>query len=588
MAFPNAEQNRVLTHRGQPLVVLAGPGTGKTASLVARMFQILAEDINIPVAFITFTRTSRRDTYTKLIERFGSKVAKYEAEDTFPKVSTLHTFAKSIVHRRANLVGLKSDFPVLVSSQNEDLLIIQEAVADIGISLDSQRLRDYIAADSCGADVSPDYLKASGEDIDRVITRVKDLMRFYNTIDINGLVLAGRYILERDPGIVGDLFLHVDEYQDLNKADQIFVDTLISAGCREIVVAGDDDQSIYGRRFANPEGIRYLIGKEGWASVIFKEGHRVPPHIFRAAQALLKLQKRTGHDKGLSTPQDDGRKVDVFQCTSTSLQCDKIVQTIRQLMKRNNEKEQKCKYSDFMVLSPHKKAVVQIAKCLEAAGIPTRKKESKPIPPDLWQVLLLLRMVCGDDNVSLRQWLPIIGLSEDEIRAIRLNAESKGRTLFEEVGRGGEEKIIEFLGHFEGLRASKNDLKELMGVAGLVRRLYQWYGILETEEEVSEEDKVLLTTLHSAKGLEAPFVLITHLEDRFMPNPSLDQDEETRVLYVGMTRAKEELFLLFCERFDRAKRRRLQRRAMSPFLLEIAPHLRISRWRRAPRKSSRR
>jgi superfamily I DNA/RNA helicase len=115
-----------------------------------------------------------------------------------------------------------------------------------------------------------------------------------------------------------------------------------------------------------------------------------------------------------------------------------------------------------------------------------------------------------------------------------------------------------------------------LSVPCLLRVLYEEYGLLDPGEDAPDEDTVLLSTLHSAKGLEARVVYIAHLDDRFIPNRSRDPDEEVRVLYVGMTRAKERLELPFSERYDPDAHRYI-RDAGSPFLGFIADHLVVAR-----------
>src|SRR5687767_12418777 len=135
MAFPSDDQRRVIEHRGAPLVVLAGPGSGKTATLVARIMGVLSKDVNAPVTFVTFTRMSRRDTARKLEDRFGKEQRAPDDDLTLPRVATLHTFAKSIVHRGAHHLGLGSDFTVLVPYR-EDEIVFEEARDDLGLDVD--------------------------------------------------------------------------------------------------------------------------------------------------------------------------------------------------------------------------------------------------------------------------------------------------------------------------------------------------------------------------------------------------------------------------------------------------------------------
>ncbi len=100
MPFPSHEQELVINHRGSPLIVVAGPGTGKPRTLVERMIQLLQEDHSREVSFVTFTRTSMRDTEKKLVRSLGEEILEV-INIKFPRVSTLHTYAKSIHHRLA-------------------------------------------------------------------------------------------------------------------------------------------------------------------------------------------------------------------------------------------------------------------------------------------------------------------------------------------------------------------------------------------------------------------------------------------------------------------------------------------------------
>jgi DNA helicase-2/ATP-dependent DNA helicase PcrA len=110
--FPDKYQRKVMEHRGHPLVVVAGPGSGKTRTLVERARTILAADPNSSIVFVTFTRSSRRDTQRKL-EEVLAKNGKTRRAD-FPRVSTLHGFAKSVVHKAPTVAGLDSQFSILV------------------------------------------------------------------------------------------------------------------------------------------------------------------------------------------------------------------------------------------------------------------------------------------------------------------------------------------------------------------------------------------------------------------------------------------------------------------------------------------
>ena len=139
MCFPTEQQAKVINHTGKPLVVIAAPGTGKTRTIVTRMIKLLKEDPNREVSFITFTRTSRRDTESKVRKDVG-KEAFEEATFIFPRVSTLHTYAKSIVHRYAQLINRENNFSIMIWEKGEHLLLASELIGDLNLVIEPPRL----------------------------------------------------------------------------------------------------------------------------------------------------------------------------------------------------------------------------------------------------------------------------------------------------------------------------------------------------------------------------------------------------------------------------------------------------------------
>ena len=248
-------------------------------------------------------------------------------------------------------------------------------------------------------------------------------------------------------------------------------------------------------------------------------------------------------------------------------------------------------YKDFMVLCPTRAIADTVAKRLkEKWDIPVRSVARMPIPDELWRVLLVLRMANTDDDLALRQWLEVLNLSPTEVRHIRDAALAEEKTLFDSVRESANQTLRRFIKDLDDLRGARDDVsawlkkakflagaselpfeEELKSMSGLISRIYEEYGLLDSEETGTEADEILVTTLHSSKGLEAEVVFIVQMSSRYMPNPSRDRDEELRVLYVGMTRAKKELYLSSSYIFDANTHRRY--RSPSPFLELIPDHL---------------
>jgi superfamily I DNA/RNA helicase len=188
MPFPSEQQAAVMAHRARPLIVVAGPGTGKTRTLVERMIGLLAEDQSREVSFITFTRASRRDTHSRLERAFGESVFD-QPRLIFPRTSTLHTYAKSLVHRYADAIGRQSNFSMLIENKGEKDLLLRELIEDLQIDIDISVLSEGISCYRC-TEEWPYGFPLSPSNRIRVLEHFEELLCFYNTFDMEGIVIA--------------------------------------------------------------------------------------------------------------------------------------------------------------------------------------------------------------------------------------------------------------------------------------------------------------------------------------------------------------------------------------------------------------
>ncbi len=595
------EQLRMIRHRGKPLIVFAGPGTGKTKTLVQRTIGILQGEPDADVAFITFTRASCRDTNT----RIRCTLEATEQTDRTARASTLHGFAKHLAHRFADKLGLTRDF-IILAPRREGNLIAKEIIEDFGLDITPTELRELLSElRSTGTVRSPHPM--TQEQMNRAAAKYDVLLRLYDASDMEGLVLGAERYLREGGAVAERLFMHVDEYQDLNPLDQKLVRAILETDGAEIVVVGDDAQSIYGGRHAHPAGIRTLMADGSWERAQFTQCFRLPPHVLVAAEALLQQHRAPLQKRSFISTQHAQERVPIFQCTSEGVEARWVAKRVTELLRTGHRLRttEPLKKQDIMVLCPSKSLVEKFSETLETQGIATRKKKGQEIPEDMWQLLLLLRLVKGDDSLALRQWLELIGISLSDICRIRQEAEQKGERFFEYVRQTGPAAWQAIVKALDGLRLYRDDARmlaqqlkvatafqlppslieqleallpaeaeELLSVEALVTRVYERYGIIESEDEVPDEDKVLVTTLHSSKGLEAQAVFVVEMTDRYMPNPARDRDEEVRVLYVAMTRTLQLLYFSFSDRFVRGKGR-LGIEAMSPFLQGIQQYLAV-------------
>ena len=602
--FPSKDQQKIIDHRGRPLVVVAGPGTGKTATVVERMIKILLEDPSRVVSFLTFTRASRADTEEKLKKAVGKQSASDSPLD-LPRASTLHTFAKSLVHRYAATVGLQDDFSVLNEPMGETDLIVSEVIEDLASTLETDELKHALSYyHSMG--VWPADLRLSASERKQALESFSALIGFYNATDMEGIVWKACEVLARGTSALPPVYLQVDEYQDLNPIDQQLVRLASGSESSEVVVVGDDAQSIYGFRYANPDGLRELWTSDEWAQVSLDSSYRLPSHILRAAHALVKDRGYLG--AGIDVPPDDGKLVLTLRCTKSFLQAEAIGKHIDYLFANSKKVSgEVLAYSDFMVLCPNKVQVGQIAEGLTETGIPVNTASEQAMSESTWTFLLLLRMLSKRDGLALRQWLQRVGLDESQIRTLRRQAQERRQSLYDWCESSENASIQRFFNALERLRKSQMDPSEfrdaLVAVPGflpdddlwklvddslsnlpffaqMITHIQGAHGIQEEAPSHAEadptENSVLVATMHSSKGLEAEFVFLAWMNEGFMPTPGRDILEEERVFYVALTRAKQDVVMLCFERYDK-KRGYLKGEAMSPFLKAIEGHLDIKR-----------
>jgi superfamily I DNA/RNA helicase len=611
MSFPNEEQKRVVDFTGRPMIVVAAPGTGKTSTIVARMEKLLGENPDRDVSFITFTRSSRKDTEHKIRKSIGVK-ALDEAKCNFPRVSTLHTYAKSITHKYASLVGYSSNFVVPIEAMGELDLVCQEVIDILGLDVELKAFKhDILSYRNLGK--WKEDCRIHGVDRTVAIEKFKSHLKYYNAIDLQGLVVLASDILKQNPTGFPRVFLQVDEYQDLNPADQNLISLIYSSGNSKIVVVGDDAQSIYGFRDANPGGIKTLWESSDWEHVNFTRSHRLPVHILRASQALIRDKEYLGGR--VEIPEDNGRRITTLECTNSDIQIGAIAKEIKQIIATKKKTDGgSLSYKDFMVLCPTSNFVSTAAKKLKGQhNIPTRQKENKTIPDDQWRLLLVLRMLNNNDSLALRQWLDIMKIDPTIIHSYTTDALKASKSLFTFCGTVENPLLEELFRNLDGLNDSINEIelfksrlvefpslnienslfpeigliidditKQTRSIGSMIQTIHEKFGIYEPENSFPDEDSVLVTTMHSAKGLEADFVFILWLNKDFMPASGRDIEEELRVFYVALTRAKQDVYLTFYEKFETY--RLLKTEAMSPFLHKIIDNLIIKRIKKSDLK----
>lgn len=600
------DQIEAASHLGMHARVLAGPGTGKTLTL-SRRVRFLVESAGVDpenMLVLTFTRAAAAVLREQVEEQLGA----WEAE--MPRVSTLHSFALRQIVRNQNLVVVFPQ-PLRIADDWEERNIIQEDLKRL-IDSNVKEVREKFKQ------LSADWetLNAESQDWEQLFPDPRFLGAWLQHRRIYGYTLRSElvYQLKRALEQIDDLALEsdyrhvlVDEYQDLNKCDLEIMRRIAEEGA-ELFVAGDDDQSIYGFRYAHPEGIRrFCDDYSPSAELTLRTCHRCDRKILELGLFVANLDPQRVH-KPLG-PRDDAAEGEVHllrfhhenhEATGVAAVCNHLL----------NEVE----YSprDILVLMRSDRNRVfsnlLVEHCSEA-GVPMGLivDETPPLDTDEGRLFAsLLRLsVSSRDHLAYRSALALranrlgettfrtlYGLSEREEIGFLDSVEmaindSTSRHRFRRILAAEHGEIMAIVQRFretlpvwspreseenlrEGIQELARDIIEdeerRNAVTGYLTDLIEEVGALTVTElldgltatvgDVEQkllEDKISVLTMHRAKGLTADAVVIIAADDELIPGPNKEGDER-RLLYVSLTRAKHHLFITYSTRRYGAQR----------------------------------
>jgi DNA helicase-2/ATP-dependent DNA helicase PcrA len=605
----NHEQRNAVLHAGGPLLIIAGAGSGKT-KVITHRFAHLAKK-HSPGCILTVTFTN------KAAEEMKERIAALIQKDTKQCwIGTFHSQCLKILRREIKNIGYSSDFSIL--DEDDQLALIRHILKELnlyealfkGVLQNISKLKSSM--------VSPkDFMeKLDGfsfeERLAKVYLRYEDELRKSNALDFDDLITMTIRLFEEQPKILKKyqgIFEHVlvDEFQDTNPAQYRLVKTLADAHGR-ICVVGDDDQSIYRFRGADINNILSFERDFPDATIVkLEQSYRCSQSILDVSGGIIsRNQKR--REKKLWTEKGAGEVVCYYWLNSEEEEAKHIVRTIRELYLKNNYS-----HSDFAILYRINTQSRVLEDYLQSEGIPYKvmggvsfyhRKEIKDITA---YIKLILNK---DDNVSLRRIIntPQRGIGASTISKVEQHAKKKGTSLFAAakallrangIVSSMKEKLEAFVALIDKLSERayrdtadlirailesteytkdlederKEHIEELIssGTGKEVLEFMDKLSLMSPLDDSASRGAVSLITLHSAKGLEFPVVFISGLEEGLLPyfkakTPD-EIAEERRLLYVGMTRARDILSL------TGARRRRLfskiKEQKPSRFLLDL-------------------
>ena len=600
----NPQQAEAVSYTEGPLLILAGAGSGKTRVLTHRIAYLIKEKGIDPYSIlsITFTNKAAGEMKDRLATMVGYVTSKMWVS-TFHSacVKLLRRDADILGYKRSFTIYDSADQRTLVQSilkeQNLDdrkfsPRSIQETI--------SQAKNQLYSPERFEREVSGYYDSKVAE----IYYRYQEKLKANNCMDFDDLIMQAVILLGKSPEILSYYqnkfqYVMVDEYQDTNHAQYMLIKLLTKAH-RNLCVVGDDDQSIYGWRGADINNILDFEKDYPEAKVIkLEQNYRSTKNILLAANEVVSHNRgRTG--KSLWTENTSGDKVTVFLAPSERAEADFIAREIRKLQTSENRG-----LNDFAVFYRTNAQSRVMEECFMSEGIPYSivgtlkfydRREIKDLiaylriivnPAD---VLSMARVI----NVPKRgigqvTWLRIQGYAEKRgitVSEALIEAESipelgRMKNAALELGhiletlREQQDKVtvtktvldlISLTGYQEELEAEKTEdanmrienIQEFLSVTqeydraeadnDLISFLEKIALIAEVDSYAEGGENVVMMTLHTAKGLEFPVVFLSGMEEGIFPHSrSLssepETEEERRLCYVGMTRAKEKLYL---------------------------------------------
>lgn len=604
LAHMNPQQQQAILANGGPILVVAGPGSGKTRVLTSRIAYLIAELGVHPyhIMAVTFTNKAAREMESRLINMLGK----------LPPGLTLGTFHATcarLLRRESDNLPFKSDF--VIYDQEDQIELLKLAIGDL--NLDPKRYKPtwahHAISNAKNALILPDNYPVEtyrDEALRRIYQRYQELLLINNALDFDDLILWTVFLLENNPEIrqrYASRFEHilVDEFQDTNVAQYLLLRYLASHH-RNLFAVGDADQAIYRWRGADYRNVlRFQEDFPDVQIIPLEENYRSTQAILDVAMAVI--SHSPGRiPKNLFTQKGQGHKVTFFEAYNNHREVEYIADTILSL-----KRELGLQWGDFAVMYRTNAQSRLLEEAFLRAAIPYKLVGAQRFygRREVKDMIAYLRLVRNpDDELSLTRVIatPPRGIGEKTFLALRTLALQKDLSpgaylleigknpnalpaeAFPERGRASlltfsamlhqwvsmgssfpplaiMDRILEDIGYRSYIDDGSEEGQDRWENVMELRRLAAEFpepgldAFLEQVALVSDQDTlegganaVTLLTLHAAKGLEFPVVFISGLNDGLLPHSRSFDDpeamwEECRLLYVGITRAKERLFL---------------------------------------------
>ena len=587
----NDKQKEAVMHVDGPCLVLAGAGSGKTKVLTERIVNLINNGVSpYNILAITFTNKAARE----MRERVYNSIEE-EANKIF--IGTFHSLGLKIVRENASVIGYSNNVTIL--DRDDVNTLIKRFMKELNLDTEYYPVKSILNKISFAKNegLSPEeFDKFAKAPLDMAACKVykmyESALKRSNSVDFDDLLILPLRIFKKDKSVLEKYQEHfkyilVDEYQDTNMV-QYDMCKLLASKYRNLFVVGDMDQSIYSFRFANYMNvINFEKDNKDAKVIVLDENYRSTNNILNAANDVIKNNKER-KEKNLWSSKGDGDKIKYIRCDNELEEASTVVRLTKELLDKGE------KPSEIAVLYRTNGQSRVFEEAFLKENIPFKivgsyffynRKEIK----DLISYMHLIYN--NNDDASLERVInvPRRGIGSKTIERLRSEASISDKSMFEVVSSGkelgfknliidltNESKNTDLVGLVDvildktGIRKEleeKNDLESEIRLENLnefksIALAFQEKGIFSLEEflenislvsdknEYKEvDDGINLMTLHSAKGLEFNDVFLVGMEEGIFPhNRSFESEseleEERRLCYVGITRAKEHLWLM--------------------------------------------
>lgn len=592
--YLNDRQKEAVLASDGPLLILAGAGSGKTSVLTTKVAYLIEEKGIDPrnIVAITFTNKAAKEMKERIIKLVGPKG--YDIQ-----ISTFHSFGLRIIKENYERLGYEKNFTIIDS--DDSLTVIKKLLKDMNIDATrcNPKFVKNLISSAKNEMVTPEkYSNLVNDEISdityKAYKKYQETLLRNNSLDFDDLLIKPIELFSKHPDVLQNYqelfkYIFIDEYQDTNEA-QYLLSKMISAKYKNICVVGDDSQSIYSWRGANFRNILNFEKDYKDAKVILLEqNYRSTKTILNAANSVIKnnVQKK---DKNLWTENETGEKIKYVRAIDEKDEASFVTREIKNL------KEQGVSLDDMAVLYRTNAQSRTIEEGFLNSNIPYRivgafafysRKEIKDL-------LAYLKLIYNTkDDVSLMRVInyPKRGIGAKTIDNLSMDAVLNNLSMFEVIEKGKElefkKMILEMKEKSESLSLTetidmvldksgiRSDLESEHTLEADIRleNLEEFKSITKTFEEESgiasledflnevslvsdvndqkndDAPKVTLMTTHAVKGLEFKYVFVIGMEENIFPHVNCIEgpeglEEERRLCYVAITRAKKKLYLL--------------------------------------------